>query len=177
MGFGVRKTTWYCAKCGVLKTKENTNLSKDKLSGFLSYCKNCHNKWRKELTMNYSEEKKEQIKEQERNHKRERYSDNPMYISLLSKKTFSKKYNLPFNLTLEDLIVPEYCPLLNVKMERGTPYTPSIDRIIPSLGYVKGNIQIVSLKANLMKTNATLKELKSFCENAPKLYELDKIED
>ena len=42
------------------------------------------------------------------------------------------------------------------------PSSPSLDRIIPELGYVPGNVQVISHQANTMKSNATLKELKAF---------------
>ena len=86
----------------------------------------------------------------------------------------SKQKNIPFNLTIEDIKVPEICPLLGVPIESQPkkgyhPNSPSIDRIIPDKGYVKGNIWIISNRANTLKNDATLSELKTLVENLEKL--------
>jgi len=81
----------------------------------------------------------------------------------------SKLYNLPFNIELSDIVIPEYCPVLGIPIDRTfagkTPgkrhaQTPSLDRIIPSLGYVKGNIIVISFRTNRLKQNASLQELR-----------------
>lgn len=80
-----------------------------------------------------------------------------------------KKYNLEFNIDKSDIIVPEFCPLLEVKLIRGDKnnykHTHSIDRIDSSKGYIKGNIQIMSMKANTMKNSSSLEELIIFAKN------------
>lgn len=63
--------------------------------------------------------------------------------------------------------IPERCPALGVKLTPGNkkgplPHAPSLDRIKPELGYIPGNIQVISFRANTMKTNATLAELRQF---------------
>lgn len=97
------------------------------------------------------------------------YRKENWWITTLSQiKRRSSDNNLPFNLTKEDLILPEFCPLLNVPISvfnTNKMYTVSWDRIIPELGYTKGNVRAISLKANIMKNNANLKELKSFAKN------------
>lgn len=45
------------------------------------------------------------------------------------------------------------------------PNNPSIDRLDPSIGYIPGNICVISYKANTMKNNASYTELKTFCKN------------
>ena len=40
--------------------------------------------------------------------------------------------------------------------------SPTLDKIIPERGYVKGNVQVISHKANSMKRNASLDELLLF---------------
>lgn len=74
----------------------------------------------------------------------------------------AKKLNIPFNIEPSDIKVPGMCPILNEPLVVGTRYAPSLDRIIPKLGYTKGNIWVISMKANAMKTDATKEELKLF---------------
>ncbi len=63
-------------------------------------------------------------------------------------------------------IAPAYCPVFGVAfVERGvgfSKWSPSIDKIDPGLGYVPGNIQVISLFANCMKRDATKAELGQF---------------
>ena len=67
------------------------------------------------------------------------------------------------NLTVDDITIPDFCPVLGIKLRQGSGHTedwsPSVDRIDPTKGYVKGNIWIISHKANRMKSNATLEEI------------------
>jgi hypothetical protein len=82
----------------------------------------------------------------------------------------AKKFDISFDLNESDIVVPELCPILGIKLSRNVgqmgphPASPSVDRIIPSKGYTKGNIQIISLKANVMKNDATPEELRRFAE-------------
>lgn len=79
-----------------------------------------------------------------------------------------------FYLSPEDIFIPKYCPYLNLELKfDGCTYDNSyynIDRIDSSLGYVKGNVQIISRLANQMKSNATIEQLKMFSENVLKLH-------
>jgi hypothetical protein len=91
------------------------------------------------------------------------YIDNPgIYLRNVCKAR-AKKLEVPFNLTAEDFDIPEFCPVLGIKIERGTKgfhdNAASVDRLRPELGYTKGNIKIISFRANRLKGNATAEEL------------------
>lgn len=89
---------------------------------------------------------------------------NPEKRMLLGAKQRASDKNLPFNITVEDIKIPKECPILKTKFIHGTPYAASLDRITPSLGYVKGNVMVISRKANAMKQDATQQELEKFAE-------------
>lgn len=79
---------------------------------------------------------------------------------------------LEFNIELKDIHIPKKCPILKVPLICSTRYSPSIDRIYPDKGYVKGNIAIISVLANSMKANATPQELLIFAKNIKKYMDL-----
>lgn len=61
---------------------------------------------------------------------------------------------LPFDLRVSDVIVPSVCPALGVPILIGKTrslFSPSLDRIRPGLGYVRGNTRVISDKANRLK--------------------------
>ncbi len=94
---------------------------------------------------------------------------NQIWLNRLSFNAKAK--GLPFNLTAEDFVIPAVCPLLGVPLAkcfgRLGPFSPSADKIIPELGYVKGNVRIISQMANMMKQNATPEQLLTFAKNLP----------
>lgn len=78
-------------------------------------------------------------------------------------KNRAKRKSLPFDLTVEDIIIPPICPVLGIPIFKGvgkpSDNSPSLDRIIPSLGYVRGNIAVISKRANQIKNNGSLAEI------------------
>lgn len=76
---------------------------------------------------------------------------------------------MPFNIEPTDIVIPVKCPLLNVPIFSGHrashAQSPSLDRVIPSLGYVKGNVWVISYRANAIKQDATLEELELLVKN------------
>jgi len=72
-----------------------------------------------------------------------------------------RKYGIEFNLELADIVFPPECPIFHKPFIYGdTDWTYSIDRIDPGKGYIKGNIQVISNRANMLKNNATSSELR-----------------
>lgn len=86
-----------------------------------------------------------------------------------SAKYRAKRDGVPFNITAKDLFIPKNCPILGIPLfpRKGHPgpNSPSIDKKIPNLGYVKGNCWIISHKANAMKTNASTEEIKKLSDS------------
>jgi hypothetical protein len=84
----------------------------------------------------------------------------------------ARKLGVDFNLTLDDIIVPETCPLLEIPLSRGLEhlhdFSPTMDRIDPTRGYVRGNVMVISHRANRIKNNATLVELQTLTTNLVK---------
>jgi hypothetical protein len=79
--------------------------------------------------------------------------------------------NLPFDITIGwvEQNMPEYCPVLpHLRLERQygkhADCSPSLDKLVPHLGYAKANNRIISMRANAIKTNATLAELVAVCD-------------
>ena len=104
---------------------------------------------------------------------KERVAKDPCARMWRSLKTKAKKLNIPFNIEVSDIVIPTHCPMLGVELtfgvESGLYCSPSVDRIIPNLGYVKGNIQIISQRANRIKTDATPEELMKVAKFMEKL--------
>jgi hypothetical protein len=83
-------------------------------------------------------------------------------------KSRARKFNRPFNIEVSDIIIPDICPLLGVPIFRNVDKvgsnSPSVDCIIPELGYTKGNVWVVSYKANTVKGKLSLIQLQTFVQ-------------
>lgn len=170
-----------CKKCNL--KKELTDFPKHSKckDGTSHVCKKCvYEKVKNHYSMNgklvmknfYEKRRKDTIKYNNYIDTCKNYRDNNKEKCLLLYcKNRAKHNNLPFNIEINDIVIPKYCPILETEFSLNKPkkgrnmYGPSIDRIVPELGYVKGNIRVISLKANMMKSNATEKELKAFSKN------------
>jgi hypothetical protein len=105
----------------------------------------------------------------------------PEKAILKAAKSRAKIRGLDFNIELSDIAIPELCPILKTPIiihsgtgkQGGHMDSPSLDKIDNNKGYVKGNVQVISHKANSMKFNATPDELVLFAEWILKTYKKD----
>ena len=85
----------------------------------------------------------------------------------------AKKKGIPFTISIDDIIIPEICSLLNIELvsssDKNDPRNPSLDQIVPGKGYTPDNIQVISYRANVLKWDASLQELELLVENLKKL--------
>ena len=141
-----------CYACGIVKPVSCFYKAKAAKDGLFSSCKECANKYKRA----------DKIK-------------NPVRVQTLSMfiqaRRRAKRKNLPFDIDKEFVrsIVTTHCPVFGMPLEwscmRGgkstaLPNSPSLDRIDPTKGYIKGNVWIISHRANQIKSDASHDELK-----------------
>jgi len=101
---------------------------------------------------------------------RDRYRamDNTMPHQFRQRKNQALKKGIPFTIELDELDQPEYCPILGIKLNYAwggkngklrDPAKATVDKVIPELGYVPGNVYVISWRANKLKSDMTLDEL------------------
>jgi hypothetical protein len=99
----------------------------------------------------------------EREKRTENWKNEPSRHMLNNSKQRAKRSGIEHNIQIDDIVIPDFCPVLNIKLETGTrrnnQNAPSIDRIDNNKGYIKNNIMIISVRANKLKKDATLEEL------------------
>ena len=95
-----------------------------------------------------------------------RYEDT-FYRQFYARRLQAIKAGIPFTITFEEIDQPKYCPVLGLELNyywsganRRDPAKACIDKVIPSLGYVPENVFVISWRANFLKSNASLDELK-----------------
>ena len=130
----------------------------------------------------YNEEQKAEAKCKRREYEKEWNKQNrdksiESYLWYAARRR-AKDNQLEFNITKEDIIIPEVCPYLKLPFQllnrrRGQSRTtwPSIDRIDNTKGYVLGNIEVISHLANTMKGKATFEMLLNFAREIILRYE------
>lgn len=139
-----------CPRCSTLKTTLDFFKNSRNKDGLALWCKDC--------TRIFSAQD---------------HRDHPERTILVAARYRAKKKNLPFNLVLEDIVIPDFCPVSGIKLNKNINRlkddSPSLDRVIPEKGYVKNNIIIVSQRVNAIKRDALPKELRQIADFYTKL--------
>jgi DNA repair exonuclease SbcCD ATPase subunit len=113
-------------------------------------------RWRKENPERHrAAEQQRHVKRKERN---------PLSILIAGARSRAKRKGVPFTITPEALTQPTHCPVLGIELDYTNAglhvdASASLDRIKPELGYVKGNVIVISWRANRIKCDATPEEL------------------
>jgi hypothetical protein len=101
----------------------------------------------------------------------ERVKNTSIEKKMLSRaKNRSRSRNHEFSIDIDDIFIPEKCPILNIDLKCGSGRpggninSPSLDRIDNSKGYIKGNVIVISHLANSMKSYASVEQLKQFAK-------------
>ena len=115
-----------------------------------------------------------------------KYKKNPIPQMLSNAKIRAKQKGVDFNLTSQYLkkIFPKdnKCPITGLNFEFGyinkekinKNNSPSLDRIIPSKGYVIGNVMVISDLMNRMKQDSTFEDIEKLYNFYKKIIKNDK---
>ena len=81
----------------------------------------------------------------------------------------ANRKNIPFEIEYSDIEWPTHCPVFGVELEytsldKAKFNSASIDKIFPELGYVKGNVKIISHRANWLKQDSTIEQLEKIIQ-------------
>ena len=137
-----------CASCGELLQLKYFHKNAQQTSGYSCYCKDCTKKRNK---LKYNKSAEDHIWK--------------LKQTLKASKERANRKNLEHNLTLANLIylypLDNKCPIFGIELQWGFPKdsSPSLDRIDSKNGYTYNNCQIISNKANRLKSDATPQEL------------------
>lgn len=156
-----------CRTCQTEKPEDSFWRQASKVSGRQSECKDCQTQRNRKWHQNNPAKARENGK---RGSKAKRLR-NPRKALFMAAKARAAKRGMKFTITLDDLTFPERCPILGIPMSfglgggmsmglavRDTRY--SIDRIDNSKGYIPGNVIVVSYRANRLKSDARISELR-----------------
>jgi len=151
------KNQSWCIAC--YKDYREKNKAKRRITYHKYYLENAERLKEKQRT--YGQDHKETVKER----KLQERICNPAKYMLRTKRNECKKFGVEFTLEMSDLLpLPEICPVLGIKLNyvvlSGRPEnnSPSIDRLNNAIGYLHGNVRVISNRANRLKSDGTAEE-------------------
>ena len=121
--------------------------------------------WTKEKRREYDRQYREANKDTLNEYQTVRRRENPERTMLDKARGRAREYNRDFNLELSDIKIPPTCPVLGIPLIQGEgkvhANSPVLDRIDNAKGYVKGNVAVISQRANQIKTDLSLSQLEA----------------
>lgn len=98
---------------------------------------------------------------EERKKRSKQRASHPCYKMYNAAKTRAAQSGIEFSIDLDDLVIPDVCPITLKPFSKEGPrsLSPSLDRIDNSKGYTKDNIRIISMFANSRKGSLSLEEI------------------
>lgn len=144
-----------CRVCKIVKPLSDFYSEKRSLHRHRSECKKCNSAY------HYND------KAREKNKLRNRIArlKDPRKVLYDGAKYRAKELGLPFNLAIDDVFVPTHCPVFGMPLQRGKGHiaenSPTLDRIIPSIGYIVGNVATISQHANRIKNNSSMWQIEA----------------
>lgn len=161
-----------CNRCGVTKPLDNFQKQRTVKCGRRGICKACHQARRASI-----KPPRGPVSPEESKRKKKAWTQrNRIRMLLHDIRGRARRNGLEYDLTPEDIKIPEVCPILGIPLSFGKKFgniergkSPSVDRIDNSKGYIKSNIVVVSYRANCIKRDATLDELQKIAEFYAKL--------
>lgn len=142
-----------CTKCGKEKLLDEFHKDSQGYLGRKSRCKDCISGYMKEWGQ------KSEVKKSKKNNLRNFVLNQPEKRMVQSARERSKKAGIICAITHKDIVIPEVCPVFGVVLKKGNRENkedaPSIDRIKSELGYVPGNVAVISYRANRVKNNGS----------------------
>lgn len=139
-----------CWTCGENLPVESYPKAANARDGHSRHCKECTRIKRRKYPHSTPQSKAWRSREPER------------VLYSLAKQRAAKR-GLAFTIEPSDIVIPERCPILGIPLVKGVGRahhgSPSLDRIDNTRGYEKGNVMVISHRANHLKSDATAEEL------------------
>ena len=84
---------------------------------------------------------------------------------IYSARSRAKKKGIEFDIVENDIVIPENCPVLGIPLISSVGVgpkinSPTLDRVDVNFGYVRGNVMVISWRANKLKSDGTIQEFK-----------------
>lgn len=151
-----------CSRCGKPGVFNKNRANAD---GLDSWCRSC----RKITNAEYYAENPKKYLARTKTYRTTFQDKHPEKCVWLLARRRAKEKRLDFDIEPTDITIPPLCPLLGIALVRSKEYakynSPSLDRKDPKFGYIKGNVWVISYRANTMKNDATLEEIELLAKN------------